>query len=187
MADGSTTVLLGIPIPSTDPVFLTLISIHIVFGIAATITGAVAMMIKKGRGRHSRFGTLYFWALVGVCVTMGILSGMRWRENYHLFILGTLAFAAVYLGRRSAGRYDLLGLRLHIVGMGASYVFMLTAFYVDNGKNLPFWRELSPAAFWVIPAVAGIPFIVRAMFRHPLVRRVRGAAASTAPFTSPKS
>ena len=26
--------------------------------------------------------------------------------------------------------------------MGASYILLLTAFYVDNGKNLPLWREL---------------------------------------------
>jgi hypothetical protein len=176
MADGSTTVLLGIPIPSTDPVFLTFIAIHIMFGLAATITGAVAMLLKKGRGRHSRCGTLYFWMLMGVCITMGILSAMRWRENYHLFILGTLAFSAVNLGRRFAGRYDLQGLRRHIVGMGASYVLMLTAFYVDNGKNLPLWRELPQAAFWIIPAVVGIPLIGRAILRHPLIRRIRGAS-----------
>lgn len=187
MADVSTTVLLGIPIPSTDPVFLTFIGVHILFGIAATTTGAVAMVIQKGRGRHSRFGTIYFWTLVGVCITMGILSAMRWRENYHLFILGTLAFAAVYLGRRFAGRYDVQGLRLHVTGMGASYVLMLTAFYVDNGKNLPLWRELPQAAFWIIPAVVGIPLIVRAIFRHPVIRRVRDASVSAAPLPSPKS
>jgi hypothetical protein len=171
MADGSTTLLLGIPVPSTDPVFLTFIGIHIVFGIVATIAGAMAMLMKKGRGRHSRFGTLYFWTLTGVCITMGILFGMRWRENYHLFILGTLAFAALYLGRRFAGRYDLLGLRFHIGGMGASYVLMLTAFYVDNGKNLPLWKELPQVAFWIVPAIPGIPLILRAMLRHPLISR----------------
>ena len=36
--------------------------------------------------------------------------------------------------------------------MGASYIFMLTAFYVDNGKNLPLWRELPQIAFWLDPA-----------------------------------
>lgn len=172
MAGEATTVLLGIPVPSTDPVFLTFVGVHVVFGVAATITGAVAMVMKKGRGRHSRFGTLYFWMLVGVCITMGIVSAMRWKENYHLFILGALAFAAGYLGRHFAGRYDLQGLRLHIGGMGASYVLMLTAFYVDNGKNLPLWRELPQVAFWIIPAAVGVPLIIRAMFRHPMAKEV---------------
>ena len=111
---------------------------------------------------------------------------MRWRENYHLFILGTLAFAAVYLGRRFAGRYDLWGLRLHVASMGASYVLMLTAFYVDNGMNLPLWRELPQASFWFIPAVVGVPLIVRAVLRHPLIRRVTDASAGAVPL-SPKT
>ncbi len=55
--------------------------------------------------------------------------------------------------------------------MGLSYIFMLTAFYVDNGKNLPFWKELPAIALWVLPAVVGIPIIVRALLRHPLLRQ----------------
>jgi uncharacterized membrane protein len=168
MASEATTVLLGIPVPSSDPVFLAFVGVHIAFGISATLTGAIAMLMKKGRGRHSRFGKLYFWMLTGVCITMAILSAMRWKQNYSLFILGALAFTAVSVGRHYAGRYDLQGLRLHISSMGASYVLMLTAFYVDNGKNLPLWRELPQIAFWLLPAAIGIPLIVRALVRHPL-------------------
>jgi hypothetical protein len=29
--------------------------------------------------------------------------------------------------------------------MGASFIFMITAFYVDNGKNLPLWRSFRKA------------------------------------------
>ena len=84
MADENTTVVLGIPIPSTDPVFFAIVGVHVLFGLAALITGAVAMLSKKGRGRHSNLGTVYFWCLFGVFVTMSILSFMRWAENYHL-------------------------------------------------------------------------------------------------------
>jgi hypothetical protein len=62
--------------------------------------------------------------------------------------------------------------------MGLSYILLLTAFYVDNGKNLPLWNKLPQTAFWVFPAVAGIPFIVRALLRHPLVRSFSTADAS---------
>jgi hypothetical protein len=55
--------------------------------------------------------------------------------------------------------------------MGLSYILMLTAFYVDNGKNLPLWRELPQWAFWVLPGAIGIPIIIRAQLRHPLMRR----------------
>jgi hypothetical protein len=40
---------------------------------------------------------------------------------------------------------------VHVNAMGLSYVLLLTAFYVDNGKNLPLWRRLPPIAYWVIP------------------------------------
>jgi hypothetical protein len=47
---------------------------------------------------------------------------------------------------------------------------MLTAFYVDNGKNLPLWRELPQIAFWLLPAGLGIPILFRTFLKHPLAR-----------------
>jgi len=47
---------------------------------------------------------------------------------------------------------------------------MLTAFYVDNGKSLPLWKELPPVTYWLLPSVVGIRFILRALLWHPLVR-----------------
>jgi hypothetical protein len=167
MADENTTVVLGIPIPSTDRVFLAIVGDHVLFGLAALITGAVAMPSKKGRVRHSNLGTVYFWCLFGVFVTMSALSFMRWAENYHLFILGALSFASAYFGR-TAGRWRQWP-RLHLAGMGASYILMLTAFYVDNGKNLPLWKELPEIAFWFLPSAIGVPLILYALFRHPLI------------------
>jgi hypothetical protein len=172
MANEGTTVVLGIPIPSTDPVFLSIIGVHVLFGLAAVTIGALAMLSKKGRGRHSNFGTIYFWCLSGVFVTMSALSFMRWAENYHLFILGTLSFASALFGRTAVQWRLHQWPRLHVTGMGASYILLLTAFYVDNGKNLPLWRELPQIAFWVLPSAAGVPLILYALLRHPLVLRL---------------
>jgi hypothetical protein len=169
MESEDTTVLLGIPIPSTDPVFLAIVGIHILFGLAAVIAGAMAMFSVKGRGRHSNFGIIYFWCLFGVFVTMSALSFMRWAENYHLFILGTLSFASACFGRTAARRRWRQWPRLHLTAMGASYIVMLTAFYVDNGKNLPLWKELPQIAFWLLPTAIGLPLILYALLRHPLV------------------
>jgi hypothetical protein len=163
------TVFLGIPIPSTDPVFLTMVGIHVPFGLATVIVGAAAMLSKKGRGRHSRLGTIYFWCLFVVFVTMGALSFSRWVADYHLFVLGALSFAAANLGRAAARRHWRQWPRLHLAGMGTSYILMLTAFYVDNGPNLPVWRELPNIAFWVLPAAVGTPLILHALIRHPVV------------------
>jgi uncharacterized membrane protein len=169
MADENATLLLGIPIPSTDPVFLAIVGIHILFGLAAVIAGAVAMLSNKGRGRHSGFGTVYFWCLFGVFATMSALSFIRWAADYHLFVVGALSFATANFGRTAARRRWRQWPRLHLTGMGTSYILMLTAFYVDNGPNLPLWRELPDLAFWVLPSAVGAPLILYALYRHPVV------------------
>lgn len=165
------TLVLGIPIPSTDPVFLAIIGVHVVFGLAAVVAGAMAMLSLKGRGRHSTLGTVYFWCLSGLCATMSALSFMRWPENIHLFVLGVLALASACLGREAARRRWRQWARFHLAGMGMSYVFMLTAFYVDNGRNLPLWKDLPPFMLWILPGAIGMPLVLFALLRHPLVLR----------------
>jgi hypothetical protein len=163
VAEGST-VVLGIPVPSTDSGFLGLVGIHVAFGLCAVATGLIAMLSPKGRGRHARFATIYFWSLFGVFVTMSLLSLVRWAEDYPLFILGALAFGCAYLGRMAIRHRQP---RWHLIGMAASYTLMLTAFYVDNGKNLPLWRDLPQIAFWFIPGMVGIPVTVYFLIRLP--------------------
>ena len=169
-ANGASIIVAGLEIPSREPLFLALVGIHVLLGLACTITGLIAMLSPKRPGRHLRFGSIYFWALAGVFVTMSALAAARWREDYDLFILGGLAFSAAYLGRRARRKRSRDWVKLHITGMGTSYVLLLTAFYVDNGKNLPLWRNLPQIAFWLIPAAIGVPLILRALWRHPLAR-----------------
>jgi hypothetical protein len=95
---------------------------------------------------------------------------VRWAEDYPLFALATLAMASAWLGHTALHRRWPGWVRLHIAGMGASYVLLLTAFYVDNGKNLPVWRHLPQIAFWLLPSVVGLPIIAYALVRHRLVR-----------------
>ena len=161
-----TTVIFGIPVPSPDPLFLGIVGLHIAFGIVAVVSGVVAMVSAKGRGRHSNFGTIYFWSLAGVTITMSALSFLRWAEDYYLFTLGALAFGAAIFGRYSIRhRWP----RFHLTGMASSYVFMLTAFYVDNGKNLPVWKDLPHIAYWIVPSALGIPLMAYYLVRLPEV------------------
>jgi hypothetical protein len=169
MGDGVTN-LAGIDIPSTHPVFLAVVGIHVLLGLACTVTGAIAMLSPKRAGRHPRYGTIYFWCLAAVFLTAASLAAVRWAEDYHLFILGASAFAAAHLGREARRHRGRHWVRLHITGMGASYVLLLIAFYVDNGHSLPVWKELPAMAYWLAPAAIGIPLIVRALVWHPLVR-----------------
>jgi uncharacterized membrane protein len=161
----------GIPIPSTSPTFLCFVGLHIVVALACTITGVVAMLSSKGRGRHSYFGTIYYWCLSAAVVTASVLAAVRWAEDYHLFILGALSFAAASWGRVVLRQRQRNWLRLHVLAMGASYILLLTAFYVDNGKNLPLWRELPQIAFWLLPSVIGVPIIGYVLLSHPLIKR----------------
>ena len=163
-----TTELFGIPIPSDSPLFLSIVGIHVLFGLVAVVAGAAAMLSAKGRGRHSNFGTIYFWCLCGASVTMSALAFTRWREDYDLFILGVLSFGAAWLGRYLLRHHRHQWPRFHLTCMAASYVLMLTAFYVDNGKNLPLWRELPQIAFWILPTLIAAPLILYAPKFHPV-------------------
>jgi hypothetical protein len=96
---------------------------------------------------------------------------VRWAENYHLFFLGILSLIAATIGRTALRRRWPNWVRLHLIGIGLSYVLMLTAFYVDNGKHLPLWRELPQWVFWALPGAVGLPIIVYALLRHPLMQR----------------
>jgi hypothetical protein len=55
--------------------------------------------------------------------------------------------------------------------MGVSHIVLVTAFHVDNGPHLPLWRELPAIAYWVVPALVGLPIMAYALMRHPRVRR----------------
>lgn len=129
------------------------------------------MLSRKQPGRHPQAGTIYYWALAVVFVTMSALAFFRWSEDYHLFVLGLLSFVAATTGRTARRKLWPSWPRIHIAGMSASYILMITAFYVDNGPNLPLWRELPPLTFWILPTLIGAPILVNAFLRHPLVRR----------------
>ncbi len=121
MAD-SITVVAGIPIPSTSPAFLVGVAFHVVVGIACIVVGVLAMLSTKGRGRHSSFGTTYYWCLFAVFLSASVLAAVRWTEDYHLFILGVLSFGAASGGRLALRRRWWKSVYLHVIGMGSSYV-----------------------------------------------------------------
>jgi hypothetical protein len=168
---GEATTIGGIVILSTDPAFLAvIIGVHIPLGILCVVVGASAMLSKKRRGRHSTFGKLYYWCLLVLFASVTFLSIMRWSENYHLFILGATSFACACFGRSALRWRWRHWVRVHITGMSMSYVFMLIAFYVDNGKQLPVWKDLPHVTYWLLPPAIALPLIIRALLWPPLVR-----------------
>jgi uncharacterized paraquat-inducible protein A len=167
--DTSSTVVFGIVIPSANPIFLSVVGAHVLLGLGCVLSGLAAMLATKERGYHSTFGTMYYWFMIGVFLTMTTLAFMRWSEDYALFVLGVMAFALVTVGRfaRSYG----LNLRVHATSMASSYIVVLTAFYVDNGKNLPLWRDLPAASYWLVPVTVGASILLWVFARHPLLQK----------------
>jgi hypothetical protein len=172
MRDGVTD-LFGIEIPSTSPVFLIVVGAHVLIGLAAVVFGAIAIFSKKQRGRHPRFGICYYWAIIGTTVTAALLTAVRFAENVDVMTLGLLCLGAVWFGRTALRRRWPHWARLHLTGMGLSYILLLTAFYVENGADLPLWNRLPTIAYWLIPGAVGIPIIVFALMFHPVARGLR--------------
>jgi len=152
--------LTGIVVPCDSSIFLAILAIHIPTGMICVLAGLVALLSKKRPTRHPTFGTIYYWSLSVVFASASVLAGLRWAEDYHLFILGFLSFAAATLGRMAHRQRWHGWVKLHITGMGLSYILMLTAFYVDNGKSLPLWKELPTIAYWILPSAVGLPLIL---------------------------
>jgi hypothetical protein len=162
--------LFGIPVPSTNKVFLTFVVVHILIALVSVISGFLAMLSDKGKSKHPAFGRIYFWSMLSSFATVVILSIMRWAHNKHLLIIGTLAMGFTYTGYRLAKSHRKNWASLHTICMGLSYILLLTGFYVDNGKNLPFWNQFPQIVFYVFPSAIGVPIIVYVLFRHPLNR-----------------
>lgn len=171
-------IVLGIPIPSSAPVFLVIVAVHVLAGVTCTVAGVVAMLATKRAGRHPSAGTVYFWSLLVVFVTMSGLSAIRWPLDNHLLALGTLSFVAGAIGRTARRQLWRGWPRIHMTGMALSYILLLTAFYVDNGPNLPLWRHLSPLTYWLAPSLVGLPLLIYALLRHPLVLRSGGGGTA---------
>ena len=70
--------ILGDQVGSTAPVFLAILAVHVIAGLTAVITGAIAALARKGSPRHIRAGRWYYWAITAVFATAAGLAVMRW-------------------------------------------------------------------------------------------------------------
>jgi hypothetical protein len=149
----------------TTPLFLTLLAVHIPAGLIAVAAGAATALTDKTSPRHARLGRAYAYSLVVVAATAAVLAVLVWPNDVHLLALDAVAVAAAGVGV-TARRRRWPGDTVHIVAMGTSYIALLTAFYVDNGPHLPLWNRLPTLAFWIGPAMLGVPLIARGVWRR---------------------
>lgn len=146
--------------------FSALLLFHIMAGIVCAIAGAVAALSKKAQGRHSHFGRIYFWGLLVVFASAAGMSVLRWPRDNDLLALGVVSFGVASVGYLSRKFQWPAWTSFHIIGMGVSYIVLLTAFYVDNGASLPLWNRLSTIAYWTLPGIVGLPLVVITLLRH---------------------
>ena len=154
-------------IPSDNNLLLIILGIHIASGLTCVISGLVAMLSNKVKKVHPAAGRIYYWGMVFVFITVILILIMKPPINIPILILDFFTFLFTYLGKRLARLNNPSRTRLHIICMGLSYILLLTGFYVDDGKNLPFWNQFSQLFFWLFPSVIGIPIILYTLLRYP--------------------
>src|SRR5689334_13738320 len=91
----------GFEIPSDSPFFLTVLSIHVLAGLTCVVAGVGAMLAKKQHGIHSKAGSIYYRVLWIAFITATIIAVLRWKEDYHLFILGLISFCSAVIAKRA--------------------------------------------------------------------------------------
>jgi peptidoglycan/LPS O-acetylase OafA/YrhL len=162
--------IFGLPIPDEGTLFDAALAFHIAAGITCVITGALAATAPKRPGRHTLSGRIFFWSLAVVFASSTTMAALRFAQDWHLLVIGTVAFGAGGLGYLARRRRRPRWLRIHIPAMGGAYLALFTGFYVDNGPHLPVWDRLPGLAYWTLPSLVGIPLILRALARRRLLR-----------------
>ena len=79
--------ILGDQVGSTAPTFLAILAVHVIAGLAAVITGAIAALTRKGSHRHIRAGRWYCLSISMVFATAAGLAAMRWAQDSYLLII----------------------------------------------------------------------------------------------------
>jgi hypothetical protein len=158
--------ILGIEVPDSRPLFIAVLAVHVPAGIVGVLAGAVAAASRKRPGRHPTAGRVYLVALAVLCASAAVLAPMRWRHDWPLLILDLIAFAAAGFGLLVRRRHRPGWLAVHGTAMAASYITLLTGFYVDNGPQLPVWDRLPHLTYWLLPAAVGVPLTLVALARN---------------------
>ena len=162
--------LFGLPIPDEGTLFDAALACHIAAGLTCVVTGALAATAPKRPGRHTLSGRTFFWSLAVVFASSTTMATLRFAQDWHLLVIGTVAFGAGSLGYLARRRRRVGWLRVHIPAMGGAYIALFTGFYVDNGPHLPLWDRLPALAYWILPSLVGAPLILRALARHQLLK-----------------
>jgi hypothetical protein len=104
-------IIFGIPIPSSSPIFLTILAVHVAAGLTCTVSGIVAMLAPKRPGRRLRASGGPFQArglgcrhVTGMAVSyILLLTGFYVDNGPNLPLWRSLPPVASGSGRASSG------------------------------------------------------------------------------------
>src|SRR4051812_29185673 len=126
------------------------LALHIASGSLGLVLGPVAMTAPKRRGRHTRAGGVYFWAMAAVCVSAVVLAALDWARLWFFLPIAAFSFANALLGYLAVRIRWRGWLRAHIGGVGGSC----------NAADPPppcAHLRARPPCLWVLPPPGGSP------------------------------
>jgi hypothetical protein len=156
----------GLQVPDAGPVFFTALAAHVAAGGTAVIAGLLAATARKRPGRHPVAGRIYLWAISTVFVTATVMAGLRWHQDWHLFLIAAAAAGPAWAGWQVRQRRPRRWMAWHASAMAVSYSALFTGFYVDNGPQLPLWDRLPHLVYWLLPTVVAAPLTWWALVRN---------------------
>lgn len=101
-----------------EKIYHILLALHIVSGTSSLVFGFLALLFKKGSPAHKRTGKIFFFSMVGVCLSAWLISGMK--GNRFLFSIGIFSFYQLFAGYRSIKNKSLkpVGYEWVLLGIG---------------------------------------------------------------------
>ena len=147
-----------------NPVML----IHIVAGSTALLSGAGALLLRKGGRHHGRAGTIFFAAMIVMTLTGALIAALR--PERATAVIGVITCYLVTTGWRTArrrdgkaGRFEIAAFAIALACMAAELAFGLIAMNSPRGRidMLPYQPMFMFAAVAGIAAALDLNFILR--------------------------
>jgi hypothetical protein len=136
-----------------------ILAVHIALGVVGLFLGAIALLARKRRGRHTLAGEGYHWVMLSVCVTAVVVAALDWQRLWWFVYVAAGSYAFALLGYVAAKRRWPGWLRAHITGQGGSYIAMVTAVLVVNWHRLTGEPGITSPWAWILPTVIGSPIL----------------------------
>lgn len=116
-----------------------LLSIHILAGLVALVSAALALSSKKGKKFHILIGKAYFWSMAIIFLTALPLSTLT--SNVFLFLITIFSFYLAFSGMRFAKnrkgvptRIDLIAVNFMLLS-GVGMWILAIIFFIDNNSQ----------------------------------------------------